>query len=103
MWLPTKGDHAELPLQEETMIVRVRLFANLVQYRPGAQVGQPFGVELVPGNTLADLVAHLQLPREQVKVIFVNAVAGDLHTVLQSGDEIGIFSPIGGGSHAHHH
>ena len=79
------------------MIVRVRLFANLVQYRPGAKAGQPFDVEIAAGSTLADLGAHLQLPRVQVKVIFVNGIAAPLDYVIQPGDEIGIFSPIGGG------
>ncbi|MEW5719341.1 MAG: MoaD/ThiS family protein [Chloroflexota bacterium] len=79
------------------MIVRVRLFANLVQHRPGAKAGQPFDVELAVDNTLADLVAHLRLPRDQVKVIFVNGIAAPFDYVIQPGDEIGIFSPIGGG------
>jgi sulfur carrier protein ThiS len=79
------------------MIVRVRLFANLVQHRPGAKAGQPFEVELAPGSTLADLVEQLELPPDQVKVIFVNGGARNQDAVVQPGDEIGIFSPIGGG------
>ncbi len=79
------------------MIARVRLFANLVQYCPGAKVGQPFDVELAAGGTLADLIAHLKLPRDQVKVIFVNGIGAPPDHVIQPGDEIGIFSPIGGG------
>jgi sulfur carrier protein ThiS len=79
------------------MIVRVRLFANLVQYRPNTKAGKPFDVELVPASTLADLVAHLELPCEQVKVIFINGIAVSQDHVIQPGDEIGIFSPIGGG------
>jgi len=79
------------------MIVRVRLFANLVQYRPGAKAGQPFDVELAAGSTLAELIAHLQLPRVQVKVIFVNGIGVSQDYVIQPGDEVGFFSPIGGG------
>jgi sulfur-carrier protein len=79
------------------MIVRVRLFANLVQYRPGAKAGQPFDVELATGSTLADLVEYLKLPRDQVRVIFVNGIAASRERVIQPGDEIGVFSPIGGG------
>lgn len=79
------------------MIVRVRLYANLVQYRPNTKAGQPFEVELAPGNTLDDLVACLQLPRDQVKVMFVNGIARAPDTPLEPGDEVGIFSPIGGG------
>jgi sulfur carrier protein ThiS len=79
------------------MIIRVRLFANLVQYRPGAKAGQSFDVELAAGSTLADLIAHLKLPRDQVKVIFANGIGVSQDYVIQPGDEIGIFSPIGGG------
>lgn len=79
------------------MNVRVRLYANLVQYRPGAKAGQPFEVELAPGSTLDDLVTHLQLPRDQVKVMFVNGIARAPDTRLEPSDEVGIFSPIGGG------
>lgn len=85
------------------MIVRVRLYANLVLYRPNAKAGQPFEVELAPSSTLADLVAQLQLPRDQVKVIFVNGIAREPNTPIQPGDEIGIFSPIGGGSREYRH
>jgi sulfur carrier protein ThiS len=79
------------------MLVRVRLYANLVRYRPNTKAGQPFEMELAPGSTLADLVAQLQLPRDQVKVMFVNGIARAPDTPIQPGDEIGIFSPIGGG------
>jgi sulfur-carrier protein len=79
------------------MIVRVRLFANLVQYRPDTQAGKPFDVELAAGSTLADLVQYLKLPRDQVKVIFVNGISVPQEYAIQPGDEIGIFSPIGGG------
>lgn len=79
------------------MIVRVRLYANLAQYRPNIKAGQPFDIELASGSTLDDLVAHLQLPRDQVKVMFVNGIARPPDTTLQPNDEVGIFSPIGGG------
>ncbi len=79
------------------MIARVRLFANLVQYYPGAQTGKTFDVELEPGSTLADLVERLCLPRDQVKITFVNGIAHEQDFVLQPGDEVGIFPPVGGG------
>jgi sulfur carrier protein ThiS len=79
------------------MQVRVRLYANLVRYYPGIKAGQPFEVELAPGSTLADLVTYLRLPPDQVKVMFINGIARDANTQIQPGDEIGIFSPIGGG------
>jgi sulfur carrier protein ThiS len=54
-------------------------------------------VELPEGSSLADLMTHLGLPKEQVKVSFVNGRHQDLEHGLEPGDEVGIFPPVGGG------
>jgi molybdopterin converting factor small subunit len=86
--------------------VRVKLYATLArsaagailsQYPEGLRPGFPLELELPMGSTLADLVAYLALPQEQVKVSFVNGRARGLDYGLSSGDDIGIFPPIGGG------
>ncbi len=88
------------------MKIYVKLYATLTQYAPEAILGQyapragagsRLEMGLPEGSTLDDLITHLELPREQVKVIFVNAKARDLDYRLHAGDEIGIFPPIGGG------
>jgi molybdopterin converting factor small subunit len=88
------------------MKIHVKLYATLTQslseailakYNHGVSAGSRLEVDLPEGSTLADLVAYLDLPREQVKVIFVNAKARDLEYHLQPADEVGIFPPIGGG------
>ena len=88
------------------MKIYVKLYATLTQYIPEAILGQyahrtgagsRLEMSLPEGSTLDDLIAHLEFPRGQVKVIFVNAMARDLDYRLQPGDEIGIFPPIGGG------
>jgi molybdopterin converting factor small subunit len=89
-----------------TMKVYVKLFATLVQSVPEAirahnpqeiRAGSPLGIELPEGSLLSDLVDHLELPREEVKVAFVNGRARKLDCRLSAGDEVGIFPPIGGG------
>jgi molybdopterin synthase sulfur carrier subunit len=89
------------------MKVYVRLYATLVesvsrqfltQYPQGIRAGSRLEVELPKGSTLADLMTHLALPIEQVKVSFVNARQQNLDYHLEPGDEVGIFPPIGGGS-----
>jgi molybdopterin synthase sulfur carrier subunit len=47
--------------------------------------------------TLADLVNQLKLPREEVKVLFVNGRSRSMDWVLGPGDEIGIFPLVAGG------
>jgi sulfur carrier protein ThiS len=54
-------------------------------------------IELPDKSTLADLVAHLGLPPEKVRVIFCNGRVRPRDHVLADGDEVGIFPPVGGG------
>ena len=88
------------------MKVYVRLFATLVQsvpeavlarYPRGIRAGFSFEIGLPEGSTLADLVAHLDLPREEVKVTFVNGRAQESDYLLAPGDQVGIFPAVGGG------
>jgi molybdopterin converting factor small subunit len=77
--------------------VQAKLFATLRRYRPEVGLGEPFAVELPAGATLADLVREIGLPEDEVKLIFVNGLHRDLDQVLNEGDEVGIFPPVGGG------
>jgi molybdopterin synthase sulfur carrier subunit len=88
------------------MIIYVKLYAALAenvsrhlptQYPQGIRAGARLEVELAEGSSLADLMTHLGLPKEQVKVSFVNGRHQDLEHSLEPGDEVGIFPPIGGG------
>ena len=79
------------------MQVYVKLFATLTRYAPGLRAGAPREIELPPASTLADLVARLALPTDQVKVIFVNGIKRGPDYRLTDEDEVGIFPPIGGG------
>lgn len=79
------------------MRVHVKLYATLRRHRETAKPGLPFEVHLLDGAVLADLVAQLGLPREEVKVTFVNGRARAMDWPLRAGDEVGIFPPIGGG------
>uniref|UniRef100_A0A7C4PL52 MoaD/ThiS family protein n=1 Tax=Anaerolinea thermolimosa TaxID=229919 RepID=A0A7C4PL52_9CHLR len=80
-----------------SMKIRVKLFASFGKYRPGSLPGTPFDLELPEGATLRDLIHHLGLPEEEVKVCFVNGRVEELDYTLSEGDEAGIFPPIGGG------
>jgi molybdopterin converting factor small subunit len=85
--------------------VYVKLFAGLVQNVPpgilntesAIRSGTPLPVSLPEGSTLGELVAHLALPADKVRITFVNGRTRKLDHILSDGDEIGIFPPIGGG------
>ncbi|MGQ9502185.1 MAG: MoaD/ThiS family protein [Anaerolineae bacterium] len=87
------------------MKVRVKLYATLVDLVPQSirarmpemRSARPFEQELPEGNTLADLLNQLALPPAEIKAIFVNGRVQSLDYVLQPGDEVGIFPPVGGG------
>jgi sulfur carrier protein ThiS len=80
-----------------TMRVRVKVYATLRRYFDGAASGIPLEVDLPDEATVADLIHHLNLPAEEVKVAFVNARTRPEDWHLEPGDEVGIFPPIGGG------
>jgi molybdopterin synthase sulfur carrier subunit len=84
-------------LEEMKMHIQVKLFATLVRCVPGVKSGVPFDVELPEGAFLSDLVKQLNLPENKVKVSFVNGRTQSVDFQLRSGDEVGIFPPIGGG------
>jgi molybdopterin synthase sulfur carrier subunit len=88
------------------MQVSVKLFAFftrsvsaeiLAQHPGGIRSGMPVALEVPEGSTLEDLVNLLELPKEQIKVMFVNGRARGTDFVLAPGDEVGIFPPIAGG------
>jgi molybdopterin synthase sulfur carrier subunit len=77
--------------------VHVRLFATLRRLHPDLPPGQSFPVALPEGATMADLIRALELPEEEVKLVFVNGRSRAQAHILSDGDEIGIFPPVGGG------
>ncbi len=79
------------------MNVRIKLFATLGRFSGHNLPGTPFELDLPDGATLQDLVDLLCLPAEEVKVCFVNGIVRDIQFSLSTGDDIGIFPPIGGG------
>lgn len=79
------------------MRVRVKLFATLSRHLAGRMPGTPLETEVPDGDTVADLMNRLNLPREEVKVAFINGRTRPLDWPLEPGDEVGFFPPIGGG------
>lgn len=79
------------------MQVRVRVYATLRQYLSNVASGVSLEVEVPEEATLEDLMRQLNLPREEVKVAYVNARAQPWSYRLKAGDDVGIFPPIGGG------
>jgi len=77
--------------------VKAKVFATLRRYVPELGIGEAMEVEVSPGTSLEDLLAHLGVPYEEVRVVYVNNVCRDLNYRLVGGDQVGIFPAVGGG------
>ena len=77
--------------------VRVRLFVTLRRYYPDLGIGEAMPIELDDGATVGDLIEHLRLPVDVVKVVFVEGVVRGEGHLLADGDEVNMFPPVGGG------
>ncbi len=73
--------------------ISVKLFATLSNYTPAS--ADKYSVE--PGTTIRVLMAQLGVPEDEVKLIFINGIKGDLTSSLTGGERVGIFPPVGGG------
>lgn len=58
------------------MVVTVKLYATLRKFYPDLGVGEGMRVELPEGATVGQLLNHLNLPPDVVRVAFVNGIAG---------------------------
>ena len=83
--------------QRSKLFVRVKLFATLANYTPGAQSGVPFVSEIPDGSTISDLMKLLKLPEKEVNLSFVNGRDHRSEYQLKNDDYVAFFPLIGGG------
>jgi molybdopterin converting factor small subunit len=79
-------------LIREGMNITVKLFATLRQGKFDIDT-----LDLPPGTSVGDIVKNLSIPEEEVTLIFVNGVHGELQTEVKDGDTLALFPPVGGG------
>ncbi|HCR12339.1 MULTISPECIES: MoaD/ThiS family protein [Solidesulfovibrio] len=75
------------------MPIELRCYATLAPKMPGNADALP----IAPGETVSALVDRLGIPRDEVRIVFVNGVSADMDRALADGDRVGIFPPVGGG------
>jgi sulfur-carrier protein len=73
--------------------IELKLFASLSQYRPDQ--GERLPIE--PGQSIGEILNAIGVPPEKAKLIFVNGLKGNLDTILQGGERVGLFPPVAGG------
>lgn len=75
------------------MDIEIRCFATLADYAPkdGKLSGLPDGV------TPALVMDLLGIPKDEVRIIFINGIHAEPNAALAQGDRLGLFPAVGGG------
>ncbi len=73
--------------------IELKLFATIARYLPDSK--EPF--LLLDGTTIREVASKLGIPESEMKLTFVNGIQRPLDHVLDDGDRLGIFPPVGGG------
>jgi sulfur carrier protein ThiS len=79
------------------MNIELRLYASLAAFMPEKTAGNPLAMEVREGTTIRDLLQQLKVPREKIKLVFLNGVHTNGDEILKEGDRVGIFPAVGGG------
>ena len=79
------------------MEIEVYLYASLAKYLPQSAAGRSVRLSCAPGQTAEDIAEQLQVPKKEIKLVFVNGVRKSVQTPLSDGDRLGLFPPVGGG------
>jgi molybdopterin synthase sulfur carrier subunit len=73
--------------------ITIKLFASLKRFLPASS--ESYLIE--PGITIKKLLEELCVPKDEVKIIFIDGVKHDLGSILKGGERLGIFPAVGGG------
>jgi sulfur carrier protein ThiS len=76
--------------------VKVKLYTILKKYGEG-KLDKNNNISIPEHLTLQDLISHLNIPEKLGKVYLVNGYPRDIEYTLSEGDEVKIFSLVGGG------
>lgn len=86
------------PKKDKVMMeIEVRLFATLQDLVPKKNHSHFFSMEIERGSTAGAVLHKLKIPEEMAKIILVNGRYSSEDTVLEEGDVLGVFPPLGGG------
>jgi sulfur carrier protein ThiS len=83
--------------KDRTMALQIFLNATLRQYLPGYDPYEGIALEVKPGTTVAQVLATLGVPAGEVALLMVDGRRQEPDFVLQGGERLGFFPPIGGG------
>jgi len=105
LWVGTTASrttgHARGCMLDSYAMIEVRLYANLApEGRPVPRLASGaagFEMGARPGLTVRDVLLYASLKPEDVAVVMINHVRGDLDSSLTDGDRLGLFPAVAGG------
>ncbi len=74
------------------MKIEMRLFATLREGR-----GKVIPMEVMAESRVLELIDALGIPHQDIAILLVNGRDATLERVLQDGDAVSVFPPVGGG------
>lgn len=84
-----------------TIKIKVYLFASLCKLNDKVKEltkeKKEFELEIKSGTTIKDLINFLELPEKAVQMYVLNSQKVEATTVLNEGDNVGLYPLIGGG------
>ncbi|ABO50781.1 thiamineS protein [Desulforamulus reducens MI-1] len=78
------------------MQIELRVYTGLERYT-GTRYGELINLSLPENSTILDIIKHFNIPEEEVFSTLVNGLHKSFETVLQEGDRVALFPPVGGG------
>ena len=79
------------------MEIELKLYASLARHMPDGMGAKPCIVEISEGTRIRELLTHLDVPVNAVKLIFLNGIHAGADEILKEGDRLGVFPPVAGG------
>nr|VFK44003.1 MAG: Mut7-C ubiquitin [Candidatus Kentron sp. TC]VFK46240.1 MAG: Mut7-C ubiquitin [Candidatus Kentron sp. TC]VFK58844.1 MAG: Mut7-C ubiquitin [Candidatus Kentron sp. TC] len=83
------------------MKITLKLFASLDRYLPPGAERNAVEIETPEGSSIAEIIERIGLPRDSVKLVFVDGVHQWLHELhrrpLEPGETLAIWPPVAGG------
>ena len=79
------------------MSIEIRLFASMARYASHPLISTDGRMELPSPVPVGHIADALNIPRQEIKLIFLNGIHAQMDTEVKDGDRLGLFPPIGGG------
>lgn len=77
-------------------MVEVRLYATLRRFTPASPNGV-IQVDIADGATVEDIVKKIGIDPAEIHLVMINGAGCELEKVVNEGDRVGLFPPVGGG------